>query len=256
MPDKHIVTVFLIGTGLLVLLLLFIIAYLIIHKQRASAHVLERSRLKYEYEHRLYETRLREQERVMTHISREIHDNVGQSLSFLKMSLNVISKYMTPDTPADLLNNTHKVLDQIINDTHNMSHGLNSAHIKRHGLFAILKMELDHLQASRNIHCRLAVTGASKIDNPEMELVIYRIAQEAVHNVIKHAKATELTVRLDYGQPFTMEIEDNGIGFNTTDEHVPGGIGLQNMRERAAFLKGSLQIFSVPDQGSFVRLTI
>ena len=121
-----------------------------------------------------------------------------------------------------------------------------------------MKNELDYISLSQEINCNFEVTG-NKVDfSAEKELLIYRIAQEAIHNTLKHANATSLGIRISY-QPdgiFTMNISDNGVGFDQEKTMSYNGIGLVNMYQRAELLNGNINIRSEPFAGSTITLTI
>jgi len=118
----------------------------------------------------------------------------------------------------------------------------------------VLDHELDYLN-SHKLACHFEIEGdRGKLGN-EKELVVYRIAQEAIHNVIKHAQATELDVKLRFeGETLTMIITDNGIGFIEEDTHEKNGIGIINMKQRAKLLNAELSINSSPSGGSTITL--
>ena len=183
-------------------------------------------------------------------MSKEIHDNVGQLLNFTKMNMRVIAKYATDKEQKILIDKAMTLLDQVIRDTHNISHSLNSGFIKANGLISVLEEELECINISKELQCKIDVVGDHKAFDPEKELLIYRIAQEAIHNITKHAKATKLCITLTYDpNTFIMTVCDNGVGFEKGKIYELNGIGFQNMLHRAMLLNGSLDIESKPLNG-------
>jgi signal transduction histidine kinase len=151
------------------------------------------------------------------------------------------------------------MLTQLTEDVRNISRSLNGDYIKARGLVEILGNELKHIGATKNFSCELKVTGnrEHKILNGDEELVAYRIAQEAIQNILKHAKASKIEVTLHYEpEKFIMEICDNGIGFNRDELNGSQGMGMQNMQERSKFLNGNLNVETEPDKGCAVTLEV
>lgn len=243
MNDPQIIPVFVSGTILLVLFAFFIIAYLLVQKQKQNAYGVERRAMIYEHQKKILTARIDEQEHTMSQMSKEIHDNIGQLLHFTKMNVFAINKYAVDQDQILLIEKTQKLLDLLIKDVNNISHSLNSDYIKGHGLIKIIEEEMEYIKLSAEIDCQLAVAGSHIDFDSRNELLIYRIVQEATQNVMKHSKATQLCIKLDY-QPeiFTLKISDNGLGFSKSKIFELNGIGFLNMLERAKLLNGNLHI--------------
>jgi signal transduction histidine kinase len=116
-------------------------------------------------------------------------------------------------------------------------------------LVTVLTKQGEALQTRHGLDVQITLC-----DEPPIPLKVkeslYRIAREALHNIIKHAGATRVTLRLDHADPFvTLEITDNGIGFNTNQD-FPGHLGLQSMRERILNLGGEMHLTSTPGKGT------
>jgi two-component system, NarL family, sensor kinase len=125
------------------------------------------------------------------------------------------------------------------------------------GLFETLSKELESIQLSENVVCHIEIKGQLVSLSPEKELHIFRIAQEVIQNCLKHAKATNLDVVLSYELGFfSMEIKDNGIGFDKNKIYELKGLGFLNMFQRARYVHGLLDVESVPMQGSTIMLTL
>ncbi len=113
------------------------------------------------------------------------------------------------------------------------------------------------INAAGGIHCTVDTEGIIKEFEPRKTLLIYRIAQETLHNVTKHAKATELRILLGYGiDDFVMQIADNGIGFIQTGFSKENGMGLHTIKQRAFLLNGDLDLITSPGNGCLITLTI
>ncbi len=246
MNNSYIIPLFIAGTLIIILFACSLIAFLIVHKQKQQA-----------FQNEILQTRIEVQEHAMIGISKEIHDNIGQLLGLAHMNIKAGINCCTDSKQAKLLTNANELLEKAVNDSRNISHSLNSDIIKKMGLATILKNELDYITLSQDIKCYFETVGAPFSLTPEKELLVYRIAQEAIRNSIKYSQATLLTVSLQYNikSNFKMVICDNGIGFDVNKTLASGGgIGLINMRERASLLNGTLDIHASIPKGCTITL--
>jgi len=257
MNDQYIIPVFISGTILLVLFVFFIVVYLLVQKQKQNAYHIEKNRMIFDHQNKLLTTRFEEQERTMNQMSREIHDNIGQLLSFTNMNMNAIAKYAQDPKQAALIEKAKSLLEEITHDVRNISHSLNSDLIKSKGLVPLLEEELESVAFLEEIDCKVDIKGQRRDFEPAKSLLIYRIAQEAIHNITKHASASAVTIGLDYAPSvFTMTITDNGKGFDKQEIYALHGIGFQNMLERTTLLGGSLDIDARPGNGCTITLRV
>lgn len=196
-----------------------------------------------------------ESERMMNQISREIHDNIVQSLTALKFQIHRFEKRSVYQEQNNRIENLNEIADQIIKDAMSISHSLNSDFIKTTSIVNLLHNELERLCAPRQIKHYVDVQGNINTIQAEKKLVIYRIAQDAINNVVQHANASELRTFLSMeNSNFCMIITDNGHGIAKDRLHARYGVGLNNMRLRAKYLNGQLNIVSEPGLGCSVTL--
>lgn len=255
--DNYIIPLFIAGTLVLVLFAFFLIAYLIVQKNKQNAYHLEKQRLIFDYQNEILRTKLEEQERTMNQISKDIHDNVGQLLSLVQMNMYLIAENTVTDKQKQVVEKTNGLVERAITDLRNISHSMNNNFVERLGLVDVIRKELEYIRLSRNISCNIDVQGDNQSLQPEKELMIYRIAQEATHNILKHAKASIINILLIFEpDSFKMRISDNGIGFSKDKLYDMNGLGLLNMFQRAKFLGGDLDIQSEAQKGSTITLTI
>lgn len=257
MSDSSILPVFIAGTILFVIFIFFLIAYMVVHKNKQNKFLVEKNRMIFEHESKLLRARIEEQENTLQNISKEIHDNIGQTLGFVQMNMHMITKLATAPRQVEMLAQTTELLTSVHKDIRNLSHTLNSDYIKNIGLIEALQKEADHINATKDIVCEVEITGEYCELVPEKSLDIYRIAQEVVHNALKHAQATVIKIRLIYEPDhFILSVSDNGVGFNKDKIFELEGIGLLNIFQRARFLEGKINIQTAPDMGCTVTLTV
>jgi signal transduction histidine kinase len=243
---------------LLICTLVFIILCLIIsflvykYNQNKISYDLDIKNLKTSHENELLQTKLLIQEQTFQNISREIHDNIGQKLSFAKLQLNSI---VIPENKhdADLLSDIINIITHSLDDLRDLSKSLNADYIQNNGLILALENQIFQLGKSGKHQMKLKVTGESQFLDVDKELILFRITQEALNNIIKHADATEITINLHYSKAdLVLKISDNGIGFNVPNNKE--GQGLTNIKKRTEYLNGFLNIESIPTQGTFITI--
>ena len=254
MPSNQF-TILVFAVSMLFMLLGIIITVLLIrHNSRLNFLHLEKNQMISE-SRRLH---IEENERMMNQISKELHDNIGQSASLVRASLYKIHRLSEGNEElTGLVAETAELTQQIMRDAKNISHSLNQNYIKSRHLHALLEQDLEHIRSFSNIGFEFDIQGQAKRLIPESQLIVYRIAQEAFHNILKHSGANHIILLLEYGQDyFKMSIQDNGIGLPGELMHSRDGIGINNMRERAEYLNGQLIINSDTAKGCLVKLII
>jgi two-component system NarL family sensor kinase len=257
MNDQYIMPLFVAGSLLLALFTFFLVAYLLVQKHKQNKYQLEKQKTAFEHENNILRTKIETQENDMDQISKELHDNVKSVLGFAQMNMYKISDLSHTDEQAMLIDRTNKIIGNVIDELHNISHSLNSNFVLNMGLIETITKELEIIQLSKNITYDIEIKGTPFAINPEKELHIYRIGQEAIQNCIKHARATNLNFSLHF-EPymFTMKITDNGVGFDKKNVHEMKGLGFLNMFQRARYVNGALDVQSVPMKGSSIILTL
>jgi signal transduction histidine kinase len=202
------------------------------------------------------------QETERRRISRELHDELGQSLTLMKIRLRLIEKQLTRK-PAGILQECRDMLryiDETIENVRRLSRDLSPSILEDLGLTAALRWLISNIE---NHHVRVTFDTAD-IDHlflPEAQIIIYRILQEALTNIAKHAQAKNVTVLVKKDEEKTcFFIEDNGKGFDPKQiirkDAAEKGLGLAIMQERARMVGGSLEIWSQEGRGTRIALTL
>ena len=142
MNDNYLVHLFLPATALLTMFAFFIVMYVIVQKYKQNQYQLEKSQMIYSHENSLLATRIEEQERVMDLMAREIHDNLGQQVSYAKLNMMSIAGSVNDARQSEAIEKTKQILDDIIKDIRGISHSLNSDLIKNIGMINMLQEEL------------------------------------------------------------------------------------------------------------------
>jgi len=205
-------------------------------------------------------TRAQEDERAR--IARELHDDTIQSLVVLSRQIEALARNDTdrPETEKQNLRQLQEITDGIIEGVRRFSRDLRPPTLDDLGLLPTLESLAASLTEQAGILTRLFVVGEKRRLAPETELVLFRIAQEALNNVKKHAEATQATITVKFAEDTVeMTVQDNGKGFNLNlpveELAVSGHLGLIGMRERARLLGGHLSIQTQPQRGAKITIT-
>ncbi|MBW2005369.1 MAG: PAS domain S-box protein, partial [Deltaproteobacteria bacterium] len=196
-------------------------------------------------------------------IAMELHDHIGQILTSLKMNLEMIHGKLKPEHGelGTRLTAAQERTIQAIKDVRNISRGLRPGMLDALGLVPSLRDLFNETQQQIDIEIQLFSRNIPKRFNPEKELAIYRIAQEGLTNIIKHAQAKRVFVNLvKKSGVVSLSIEDNGVGFDQAKamkiSKKKGPLGLLIMRERAVQLDGEFTIESQPGKGTHLLVEI
>lgn len=223
--------------------------FLVRNNARKNRLVFENERIRKEYEETLMNSRLEIQEHTLNYVSREIHDNVGQMLSLVRLQLNGI------ESPKDI-EDTDQLLEKAIADLRQLSHTLNTNHIKEKGFAPSVAELLKQFGRSGKFKTVFINSEEPFHLSDDNGLIIFRVVQELLNNISKHAAASEIRIELRK-KPAYQEviISDNGKGFDTKATSS-GGIGLRNISDRVEIMGGNLTINSEISKGTTVNIRI
>lgn len=226
------------------------------HLRRLKYHK-EKQELQSNFKQQLLQTQIEIQSQTLKTISQEIHDNVGQVLSLVKLNLGTFGDAENTINQTKI-NDTKQLVSKAINDLRDLSRSLYGNKIAELGLANSIENELKILQNSGQFKTSFKKIGEPFKQDSQKEMVVYRMLQESLNNAIKHSKAQNIDVVLSYDASlFTLTIADDGIGFDTTDLQQPlPGMGFKSMQSRAGLIGGKLSITSFPQKGTTVCITL
>ena len=205
---------------------------------------------------------VRTQEDERRRIAREIHDHLGQQSTALRLSLEALKQQCTQHTElCGPIEQTQAIAASLDSDVDFLAWELRPASLDDLGLVAALANFVKEWSTHFHIQADYHSTGMDgERPSPETEINLYRIAQEALNNICKHAQASHVGVLLERrNQHIALIIEDDGVGFDPSQKvEADSGLGLLGMRERASLVGGTLEIESAPNQGAtiFARVPV
>jgi PAS domain S-box-containing protein len=192
-------------------------------------------------------------------LARELHDSVTQSLYSITLYAEAVARMLTsgrsPEA-AEHLRELRSTAQDALREMRLLIFQLSPPALEKGGLAGALQMRLDAVESRGGLNVDLRVEGAENL-KPRVQQELYQIAQEALNNTLKHARAQSVRILLDFrGTEIRLEIADDGCGFDPQAADRSGGLGLRGMRERAAQIAGSLSVESSPGKGTTLRVAV
>lgn len=204
---------------------------------------------------------IKAQENERLKLSRELHDNIAQDLSTLKISLETLFKNPSPDVQKHIKSQSD-ILQRTIASVRNMAYDLRPPGLDQLGLVTTVFLYCEEFTKSTQIDIDFGAAGMDELElDYDTEINIYRLVQEAFNNIKNHSEATRATIRFVASSPnIVIRIKDNGKGFDV-EKRIKRALekkrmGLQSMMERAALLEGKIDIQSRKGKGTYILIEI
>ena len=200
---------------------------------------------------------VREKER--THIARELHDELGQLLTALNTDIVLLSKQLPKDQKSWLekTESMAKLVDMLLNAVKRIYMDLRPSMLDHLGVAAAIGWQADEFQKRTGIACKVEIQPEDMELNSEISTAIFRIFQETLTNVVRHADASEVAVSLKVaGSKLRLSVRDNGKGFTGEQMSKPNSFGLLGIQERTYHLGGKIDISGKVGKGTVVKVTI
>lgn len=211
--------------------------------------------LKHNYEQTLLRSQLEIQEETLRNISQEIHDNIGQVLSLAKLHLSTLPVPPIAEN-AEAIIQSKILIGKAIIDLRSLSKSLHPDRVNELGLEESIRYELEMLEKTRLYETKFKIIGSPYAIPVQTQTILFRMVQEAISNIIKHASANLVSITLHYEPSlFCLTIKDNGVGFSTeVISSAASGIGIRNMQNRSAVIGATFSLVSVPESGTEVKI--
>lgn len=242
------------------LMSVFIVSFILLYRRRQIKNFKEKQLLESQFSQALLQTQLEIQEQTLKTISEEIHDNIGQALSLAKLKLNTID-ITKQEQLIEKITDSKNLVSKAIQDLRDLSRSLNTDNIAAMGLIRAVEYELELFRKS-GFATDLRINGTITRMEPQRELIIFRIVQEALTNIIKHAEAGTITVTAVYNtDALELQVQDDGKGIPVIldinkEESSNKSLGLRNMHNRAKMVGATFSMESVPGNGTVIKLSI
>ena len=234
-------------------LLLIVAAFILfrIFLKRKNMLILEKERMGIQFEQTLLASKLEIQEQTFTYIGQEIHDNIGQVLSLVRINLNTLNC----NIEQEKINMMDELMEKAITDLRSLSHLLDTDYIRTTGwMGAAEKLFLDLKRTGKYSTAVWVEENLPALAN-EKQIILFRMIQEIVNNIIKHAGATEINLHaMRRDNHIMIDIKDNGKGFDQST--ASAGNGLRNLTSRSKMINAEITLASKPGNGTLVSISI
>ncbi|WEK37276.1 MAG: ATP-binding protein [Candidatus Pseudobacter hemicellulosilyticus] len=258
---QEIYFIIIIGGILALLLVGFIVTILFTYQRRQHQQEKQLSALKEEYEQETLRSQLEIQEATFKMLSQELHDNIGQSLSVVKLSLAIlpVDKHHEAWEP---IQNARDILNKAVLDLAGLNKSLHTDRIAQIGLVEAIRFEVESLRKSRLVAVDFTIEGYEQLLDEQKSVLLFRMFQEMLNNTLKHAQATRITIALTYTEDdkFILTLADNGVGFDMDQKRnsvsSSAGVGLKSIFNRAKLLGADLQMDTAPGKGTKVTIQL
>ena len=237
----------------LIIITSLVIVFFVVFQKRKNKLLQERIKQQQAFEAEIIQAQTEAQEQTLKNIGWELHDNVGQLLSFASMQLSILKMQVTDDV-KDKFKDTTEALSNSLKEVRSLSKTLNNDVILNIGFEKSITNELDRMKKMKFTTAELKIIG-KKVDfsDRKHEIIIFRILQEFLSNSVKYSEAKNIGITLDY-KPENLIIiaTDDGKGFNMNE--IEQGSGLINMKSRAVLIGADLELSPKPGEG--VKLVV
>lgn len=196
------------------------------------------------------------QEQERQRIARELHDDLSQKIALLNLEVDQIADEVPAEAHRARLEIVSSQIGEIAGDLSNLSHRLHPSRLQSLGLIESVRLLCSEISQRRQVNIEFSSSELPPAVDPRVSLCLYRIAQEALHNITKHSQARDASVELTReGNEVYLHIADTGIGFDPVALDR-AGLGLVSMRERVGVLKGNLVINATPGGGTRIGVRV
>ena len=239
----------------LLLITIILIAAILYHNRRKK-YFQETALLQSQFSQTLLQSQIEIKEQTLQYISRELHDNLGQIASLIKINLNTL-QLTDPEKANEKIEDAKYLTRQLIADIKSLSVSMGNDRILQTGLANAIKAEVERLNRTGEFIATFDISGTINVIDNDKSVILFRIAQEVLNNIVKHSRATQLTINLSFTEKlFTLALKDNGIGFNVDEKLRALGAGLRNLTARALLINAQLHIQSLPGNGTTITIEL
>lgn len=239
--------IILLGFFLMLFMVSFIIIMVIYHRQRQIQNKQRLQAIQTEFEKTILNAEKEIREETLTHVGRELHDNIGQLLSLAKINLS--------SSKPEKVSEGKSMMNQIIREVRALSKTLNLDWVDSITLEEFIKKELDKLESAEFCKTNFEKNGGPILLDKNTKMILIRIIQECLNNAIKHAEPNIVSISLVNNEAnLSIKIQDDGKGFNLYTKST--GSGMSNLKNRMATLKGEFKIRSEEGKGTEIELSL
>ncbi len=252
MNNIDLITTVISSVFFVILLFFFAISISLRYRKRKR----ENEDLKIQFSQTLLQSQLEIREQTLRHISYELHDNLGQVASLIKINLNTI-QFDDKEKAIQKVADTKELTLQLIADIKALSVSVGSDHLSKTGILKALEIEVERLNKTGEFVARFFTDINEMEITNDKAVILYRMVQEILNNCIKHSRAKHIDLIIhNQENKYILAINDDGVGFTMDQAGSNVSAGLTNLQNRAQLIQANLQINSVPGKGTQVSISL
>lgn len=257
--NQEIFVALLTGIALALLLVGFIVTIFFMYQQKRQKQEREMMVMKERYEQELLRSQLEIQEFTLKGIAQELHDNIGQVLSVVKLWMATLP-VEKEHAAYQGLQDSRQMLNKVIYDLADLTKSLHTDRISEIGLVEAIRFDVETLRKTGLVNIDFKTTGDEFRFDGQKSIFLFRIYQEMTNNILKHSKATHVNISIIYASndTFVLKVQDDGVGFDPQKKKAEtsssSGLGLKNMLNRAQLIGAEVFIESQPQQGTTISI--
>jgi signal transduction histidine kinase len=266
MPDnsanpEEISVAILASMGLFICIAVVLIFFVMYFQRKKYEHKEELLSTQEKNKRQLMQSKLEVAEQTRLYIAQELHDNISTLSSILKINIGLVLSETNEQKKIELLNQSNDLARTLTTEIKQLSVALNTDRIVQMGISQAIGMEITRIRKLNLFDVLYNVTGEEWLIPADRQIIIFRICQELLHNILKHASPQKVEVTLDFTPDrLVIDIKDNGKGFVMEDRPVPAagtdGSGLINLPNRVKLIGGALYLDSAPGKGTHSTIQI
>jgi signal transduction histidine kinase len=237
----------------------FILAFFFLFQNRKIRYQQEKATLHAQHQQEILQVQLEIQNQTLQHISEELHDNIGQLLTLVRLKLNMleVEETITPEQIEEV----NEIVGKTIDELRGLSKSLDGDFVNNFGLVESLTHLLQRIGSSDKYQTDIFIEGEAYRLEGQKEIVLFRVVQEILSNILKHAKAKYIKVSLQFTPAhFSLTVQDDGKGFDYEAvlgrEMSKSGAGLRNIQRRTEMLGGSCTFQTAQGEGTKVHIQL
>lgn len=236
---------------------LVLIIGLLVYKNRLKAKHLELTKTKQEQQFIAMSSMLEGQEKERARIARDLHDGLGNLLSTVKVTVGNLGLADNGHGENELYDSANTLIDEACREVRKISHEMMPQALERLGLNKALEDLVETADQAHGFSATFNVYGKEKELDDATEMMLFRITQELLNNIIKYAHAQEVAVQLTYGDDWlSLIVEDDGVGFDVNSVKAKNGMGLKSIAFRTAHIGGQCEVDSKPGKGTMASISL
>jgi len=258
LSSSEIITIITIGTLIFLLAPIFLLVYIRQYNLRKIKNAEEKELMQQKFDSEILKTQIEVQEQTMQTIASNLHDNIGQLLSLTNLTLGSIN-LQENEKAEKKIGTSIELVNKSIKELRELAKLLQGEQLLQQGISYAITQEINWLQKieAYQIHFENNMAETTLV-SPQKDLVILRLFQEIINNIIKHAKATEITVQLYYAEnQLFLSVIENGTGFDYEKvKQNNSGLGLYSIEKRVKMINGVLHLQSTINKGTEIVIQI